>query len=161
MPREIERKFLLSELPAEAGGLPAVDIEQGYLALEEQAKEVRLRRTGEACTLTVKTHGELARQEYEIRLSEEQFRALWPATEGRRLQKKRYFMEYDELTIEIDAYRQPLRGLLVAEIEFPSEEAARSFRPPGWLGREVTDLNFLKNRNLLQFDSVASLMKLL
>jgi CYTH domain-containing protein len=35
-------------------------------------------------------------------------------------------------------YEEALAGLLVAEVEFPSEDAARAFRPPAWFGREVT-----------------------
>ena len=42
------------------------------------------------------------------------------------------------LTIQLDVYRRKLEGLVVAEVEFPDEEAACDFRAPAWLGREVT-----------------------
>ena len=157
MGREIERKFLLEALPDGAEDAEVRHLEQGYLALEPDGQEVRLRRSDEAYLLTVKTGGELTRGEYETKLDKGQFEALWPATEGRRLRKDRYLLEYQGRTVEIDVYHQPLRGLIVAEIEFPSKEAAGAFDPPGWMGREVTDVNFLKNRNLLEFDSVEEL----
>ena len=41
-----------------------------------------------------------------------------------------------------------LAGLLTAEIEFPSEAAARDFSPPPWLGEEVTGDTTYANQNL-------------
>ncbi len=161
MTEEIERKFLLERVPAHLSPDEARTIEQGYLALEAEGQEVRLRRSPGRFWLTVKTTGELERQEYETELTEEQFLTLWPATAGRRLQKKRYLMTIDGYQAEIDQYIAPLQGLVVAEIEFPTVAAAQAFRPPEWLGREVTHLSFLKNRNLLQFDQLESLMNLL
>ena len=159
MSREIERKFILERLPAAAQNATVVHLEQGYLALEEEGNEVRLRRADERYTLTVKGQGELARRELETGLTPEQFQALWPGTEGRRLRKDRYRLDYEDHTVEIDVYHEPLRGLLLAEVEFDSKKEADAFEPPAWMGREVTHLNFLKNRNLLQFESVDSLME--
>ena len=45
---------------------------------------------------------------------------------------------HDGLEIEVDVYAGDLEGLVVAEIEFPSEEEARALEPPEWLGEEVT-----------------------
>lgn len=68
---EIERKFLLPEVPAWPSNAKVVRIEQGYLAIEEEV-EVRLRRTEEKCLLTGKRgHGEV-REEIEISLDREQ-----------------------------------------------------------------------------------------
>ena len=57
---------------------------------------------------------------------------------GRRLHKRRHAVPHNDLTIEIDVYAGDLEGLIVAETEFPSEEEARAFDPPAWLGKEVT-----------------------
>lgn len=80
----------------------------------------------------------MAREEREIRLSAKQFAVLWPATTGRRLQKVRYEVRWKRFTIEIDVYQGRNRGLVIAEIEFPSEASCRKFKPPPWFGREVT-----------------------
>ncbi|HSK49567.1 MAG TPA: CHAD domain-containing protein [Solirubrobacterales bacterium] len=42
------------------------------------------------------------------------------------------------LQAEVDVYEGEFEGLVVATVRFDSEEAAREFQPPGWLGREVT-----------------------
>jgi CYTH domain-containing protein len=144
---EIERKFLVDELPGGLGSDPGVSIAQGYLAAGEDA-EVRLRRAGERLWLTAKRGGGMIRAEHEVELIADQFDALWPATEGRRLVKTRHAIPAAELLIELDVYSGALTGLMVAEVEFPSEEAARAFVPPAWFGREVTNDSRYKNRRL-------------
>ena len=133
---EIERKFLVSELP-DLGDAGAEEIVQGYLATGPDGA-VRLRRKGQALLLTAKRGSGLSRDEVEAELDREAFDRLWPLTAGRRLQKRRHRVPYDGLVVEVDVYEGELEGLVVAEVEFPSEEDARSFQPPEWLGVEVT-----------------------
>jgi adenylate cyclase len=143
---EIERKFLVSELPDLAGREP-VAIEQGYLALADDrgGAEVRLRRAGHLTFLTVKSAGGLVRAEEEIELDGERFDALWPLTEGRRLEKERYSIDHGERTIELDVYGGELSGLAVTEVEFPDEGSAAEFEPPDWFGEEVTEDEGFRN----------------
>lgn len=137
--REIERKFLLRDLPERLERLPHSVIEQGYLALErESGVQVRLRRRGARCSLTFKRGTRHAREEREIQLSPEQFEALWPATDGRRLSKIRYDVAWKEHTIEIDVYTGRHDGMVVAEVEFADEKSCTTFVPPEWFGEEVT-----------------------
>ena len=88
--------------------------------------------------LTVKRGAGLSRDEVEVEISPEQFEALWPLTEGRRLRKRRHVLPHDGLEIEVDVYEGELEGLIVAEVEFESEDKARGFEPPAWLGDDVT-----------------------
>jgi adenylate cyclase len=133
---EVERKFLVDTAPT-LDDTPAEEIDQGYLASGSDG-EVRLRRKGEHLLLTAKRGGGLAREEAEIELDREVFDRLWPLTEGRRLHKRRHVLPLGDLEMEVDVYAGDLDGLVVAEIEFPSEDAARSFEPPEWLGEDVT-----------------------
>jgi adenylate cyclase len=136
--REIERKFLIKQLPAELKRSRRCAIAQGYLAAEPDERHVRLRKKGGSASLTFKTvHGNV-RQEREIDLTPKQFAALWPATAGRRLQKVRYEIPWKNLKIEVDIYHGRNRGLMVAEVEFPSQASCRRFKPPPWFGRELT-----------------------
>jgi CYTH domain-containing protein len=145
---EIERKFLVSSLPEGLDGNPHSLLEQGYLAVAPDGGEVRIRRQKDACTLTVKQGSGLARREEEIVITESIFDSLWPATEDRRLEKVRYFLPAGDLTIELARYRGALDGLVVAEVEFSSEESAAAWTPPSWFGREVTDDSSYKNQSL-------------
>lgn len=137
-PREIERKFLLRRLPDGLVENPHEEIEQGYLAIERGGVQVRLRKKGAVRSITFKRGGKLAREEREVRLSVEQFDALWPATEGRRLTKIRYDVPWREFTVEVDVYRGRHEGLIVAEVEFEDEKRCVEFEPPDWLGEDVT-----------------------
>jgi adenylate cyclase len=133
---EVERKFLVSGFP-DLDGTDADEIEQGYLAIGSDG-EVRLRRKGERLLLTAKRGAGLSRQEAEVEIDRASFDELWSLTDGRRLKKRRHVVPYGELEIELDVYAGDLEGLIVAEIEFVSEEDAKDFDPPDWLGEEVT-----------------------
>jgi adenylate cyclase len=147
--QEIERKFVLSAIPFELAGYPASEIRQGYLSIDPDGSEVRVRRRGERCSLTVKRGGGIARDEEELELDSDEFGRLWPLTAGRRVDKTRYEIPgSDGLLIELDVYAGPLEGLITAEVEFGSPDQAERFKPPDWLGREVTDNPAYKNRRL-------------
>jgi adenylate cyclase len=136
---EIERKFLLAAPPAQLAGAPGIEVAQGYLALGEDGSEVRLRRAGQRLTLTAKRGRGMVRGEAEIELEPRQFELLWPLTEGRRLTKVRHRLALEGgLVAEVDVYGGGMAGLVVGEVEFPDEAAARSFSAPAWLGDEVT-----------------------
>jgi CYTH domain-containing protein len=146
--REIERKFLVSDPPSELGaGTP---ITQGYLRLASDETELRVRRKGEATVLTVKSGSGLDRGECEVDIPADVFEALWPFTEGRRIEKERLELPHDDVTIELDRYGGALSGLLVAEVEFDSPAASERFEAPAWFGREVTDDPAYSNRSLAE-----------
>ena len=128
---EIERKFLVERLPDGLDAQPSGEIEQGYLAITDDV-EVRLRRYGEETFLTVKSSGDGSRIEEEIEIEARRFAALWPLTDGRRLEKRRYAIPYgDGLTIELDVYHGRLSGLLTAEVEFDTPRRRVGVRPAG------------------------------
>ncbi|CAN5737237.1 hypothetical protein BH09VER1_BH09VER1_40050 [soil metagenome] len=138
-PREIERKFLVKRMPAGYERLRSILIEQGYI-VQDNNREVRLRRSGRAYFLTVKDGKGLSRLEVETSISERQFDTLWPLTEERRVSKTRYILPYEGLRIEIDRYLDDLHPLCVAEVEFASTAASKKFDKPGFFGKEVTGL---------------------
>jgi CYTH domain-containing protein len=97
---------------------------------------------------TVKTGKGIQRGEIEIELSGKQFNKLWRATRGRRLEKLWYTLKWQARKIELDVYKRELSGLMVAEVEFKTKRQAKDFSPLPWFGREVTDDEKFKNRNL-------------
>lgn len=146
---EIERKFLLAAPPPGLEEREHARVEQGYVAIDPKGSEARVRRKGDARTLTIKSGSGLVRAEEEWPLEPERFDALWPITEGRRVIKTRYLVPLgDGLTAEVDVYEGALEGLLTAEVEFDSEAASEAFAPPGWLGTEVTGDGRYANRTL-------------
>ncbi|MBV8997958.1 MAG: CYTH domain-containing protein [Solirubrobacterales bacterium] len=146
---EIERKFLVEQLPADLGTHPSDRIEQGYIAITEDGVEIRIRRYGDEAFLTIKSGGGEERLEEEIEIDDRRFQSLWPLTEGRRITKRRYRIPYEHgALIELDVYDGALEGLITAEVEFDSSAAASAFASPRWLGSDVTDEPSYKNKAL-------------
>jgi len=146
---EIERKYLLRALPP-LGGAPSVVIDQGYLPGRTIRERVR-RMAGDATTRyvrTIKLGRGMARQEFEEETSADVFDALWAATVGKRLRKRRHYVEAGEVTWEIDEFLD--RALVLAEVEIPSVDYAVTI--PDWLApyveREVTDEPAFGNHSL-------------
>lgn len=133
---EIERKFLPQQLPEDLSAYPVHKIEQGYLCTNPV---VRIRRSDDEYYLTYKSRGLLAREEYNLPLTAEAYEHLKPKADGRVIEKKRYLIPLDErLTVELDVFEGDLAPLILAEIEFTSEEEANAFTAPSWLGKDVT-----------------------
>ena len=146
---EIERKFVLRAPPPGLEEHPHARIEQGYVALDPNGTEVRVRRKGDNRTLTIKSGSGLVRTEQEAELDASRYDALWPLTDGRRVVKTRYEIPLqDGLTAEVDVYEDTLHGLITAEVEFGDEPASAAFDVPDWLGTEVTGDRRYANRAL-------------
>jgi adenylate cyclase len=146
---EIERKWLVPKSPPEALAAPSEPILQGYLTIAPGGAETRVRRRGDLYTLTAKSGRGLVRGEHEIELSAAQFDALWPATDGARVEKVRHTLRADDgHLIEVDIFAGTLSGLILAEVEFDDPWAAEAFVVPYWFGREVTTEAAYKNQRL-------------
>ena len=145
---EIEKKYLVTRIPQAIGETTGTFIEQGYLAVSPEGTEIRLRSKGGRFFQTVKKGRGLVRTEVEIELTENQFAALWPLTEGRRLSKHRHEVPVEGNVCELDIFCDALAGLVLAEVEFASIEESRRFVPPGWFAADVTTDERFKNKNL-------------
>ena len=145
---EIERKFRLGTLPARQILGSGIRVDQGYLLIGEG--ELRVRRKGDRCYLTVKAEGGLERDEWDTPMPAWAFILLWPQTEGRRIEKTRYAVPHDALTLEVDEYHGHLDGLFTMECEFPDRLVAERFVIPEWASGayEVTDDPAYKNKAL-------------
>jgi 8-oxo-dGTP diphosphatase len=144
--REIERKFRVRRLPEGLETAPTRTIAQGYLATDHV--EVRLRRADDETFLTIKSGDGLVRAEEEMPIERDRFERLWALTEGRRIEKVRHLVQHGDHTIELDVFGGANDGLAIAEVEFPSEAAARAWEAPDWLGEDVTDDPAYRNARL-------------
>ncbi|WP_204366824.1 CYTH domain-containing protein [Mycobacterium sp. UM_CSW] len=160
-PKEVERKFLINPKQVPADLRDRVErelaLKQGYIAVAADGSELRIRSTNaEGFELTVKSSGDMVRGESNIEITPEMFAALWPKTEGARVEKTRLQIPYGPQTIEVDIYDGELEGLVVAEVEFHGNEElgvsperhAEDFVPPDWFDKEVTFDKAYKNKNL-------------
>lgn len=144
MPIEIERKFLVTSDAWRTQATRRVEMAQAYLndlaTLDAGAMNVsvRVRIQGDAAYLNMKSR-ELGttRQEFDYPIPVEDARALLALSVGGRIEKVRHYVEHAGRTFEVDEFLGDNAGLVVAELELESADAA--FERPDWLGVEVTD----------------------
>ncbi len=138
MALEIERRFLLRSDGWRALVTGQVAIRDGLL-LSDVGGKLRVRVTDGQATLTRKgPRLGFTRHEYEypIPLAEaEEMMAL--LARGRILTKRRSFVPVGDLVWSVDEYDDPLRDVILAEVELPSE--AHPLPLPDWAGEEITD----------------------
>jgi len=156
---EVERKFGLSELPPPAILGEGVRIAQGYLVTDPG--ELRIRDKGGRFYLTVKGDGTISREESEIEIPAHVFEALWPHTEGARVEKTRYSVHHEGLLVEVDEYGGHLAGLVTLECEFQPEQDPASLRLQEWArdAVEVTEDKAYKNKSLATHGLPADFLK--
>lgn len=136
---EIERKYLIPDIPSGLDIQKTRLIEQGYLCT---SPVVRIRRDNDEYFLTYKSKGLMVREEYNLPLTREAYEHLLPKADGTVIAKRRYVIPleapWEGLSIELDLFSGSWEGLVIAEVEFPDEKTARAFCPPEWFGEEVT-----------------------
>ena len=137
MAQEIERKFLVKgDFKGEA--YKSIHIIQGYLCSDPE-RTVRIRVNGESGYITIKGKGSetgVSRYEWEKEIPLDEAHDLLELCEPGVIDKTRYLVPNGLLTFEVDVFHGENEGLVMAEIELPSENT--SFGRPDWLGEEVT-----------------------
>lgn len=145
---EIERKFLVASDDWRTLGAPVL-LRQGYLCAEPE-RTVRVRIEGAKGVLTIKSKSVGASRgewEYPVPL-EEATELLDRLCQRPLVEKYRRRIVHAGFTWEVDEFLGDNAGLVVAEIELPSEDA--QFDRPGWIGQEVTDDKRYYNSNLIR-----------
>lgn len=155
---EIERKFLITKIPFDVSSFPHHEIMQGYY-FNEWEKVVRLRKKWNQCYQTIKSWAWLIRDQEEESISQSIFEEERNNVEDRRLEKTRYQIPYEWKTIELDIYKWRLAWLVVAEIEFTSEQEANAFTAPARLGQELTGMPEAENAYLAKYGIADSLRR--
>lgn len=146
---EIERKWLIEEVPFDYEEYECLDIEQAYLS---KSPTVRVRKENDHYYLTYKGarnmegNSDLSHTEYNLPLDRESYEHLKEKRDGILICKKRYLIPLEnDLKIELDIFNEPYEGLRIAEVEFGSEEEARNYQAPSWFGEDVTGVAKYKN----------------
>ncbi|MBP3740351.1 MAG: CYTH domain-containing protein [Bacteroidales bacterium] len=138
---EIERKYLVRELPDNLDSYPHTEIEQGYLIT---SPTLRIRRMGDSYILTVKERRRtsttaIVNREEEFAMTADSYTSLKAKCEGIMVCKTRYRIPLSGgLTAELDIFHGVHEGLRLVEVEFPSEEGADAFVAPAWFGDDVS-----------------------
>lgn len=147
-PLEIEKKFLVKNLPMKLESYPYADIIQWYISMND-SNEVRIRKTTKSDGTTTYTRtikedrGEGINEEIEKEISQEKFEYLFQFTNNQIVSKRRYYIPINEkLIAELDIFTNEDP---IVEVEFPNTESKKRFIPPVRFGEEVTWNKYYKN----------------
>jgi adenylate cyclase len=123
-------------LNVKSGGLVATAMDGGSAGRKNAPAFAALRPS--LAVANAASNLRLSRQEYEYPVPLDEARELLALAEGPLIEKTRYFVEHGGRTWEVDEFHGANTGLVVAEIELDTEDAA--FARPPWIGAEVTHL---------------------
>lgn len=160
---EIEKKFTVKRLPEDLEKYPFHEIEQGYLNVHPA---IRVRRQDDIYYMTYKSSkvsentDNIGQTEYNMPLDQASYEHLAAKADGNVIRKTRYLIPINKdaysadfinanpelndmlsegkIKIELDVFKAPFEGRIVAEVEFPSEEAAKAYHPADWFDCDVT-----------------------
>ncbi len=147
---EIEKKYLIKKLPDTLNDNKRYVIEQAYLS-DAPVVRVRKRVSPEKCEyfMTVKSTGMFAREEVESDISEKTYNVFLQEAKGNVITKERYILPLEKgLKAELDVFKGVFEGVIMVEVEFPDEEAAKKFTPPDFFSDEVTFDKRFHNSNM-------------
>lgn len=163
---EIEKKFLVEEMPENLNRYSKKEIEQGYLSSRNPV--LRVRRSNNDYFLTYKSRygileandsDSLISNEVELPISSEAYYHLLEKSDYNIIRKTRYLIPLeDNLTAELDVFHEILEGLIFLEVEFTDELSAKNFIPPSWFGQDVTLNDSYKNNYLIRIDNISELI---
>ena len=144
---EIEKTFLVKNIPTNLSSYKSFKIKQGYLSSSHPA--LRIRQKSDKFEITKKiplVAGNFSSvEEINIPLTKFEFNKLWHLTE-KHLEKTRYIIPLENnLIAELDIFDKKLSGLVFVEVEFSSEEEMNSFKKPNWFGQDITQEDFSTN----------------
>lgn len=143
---EIERKFLIKNLPNNLEKYEKKEILQGYIST---APALRLRKSNNQYFFTFKGKGVIKKVEFEQEITKNEFENLWEKIENNPIIKTRYLIPLeDELVAELDVYEGHLKGFANVEVEFNSIEQAKAFIAPSWFGKDISSEKKYSNASL-------------
>lgn len=144
--QEIERKWIVKQLP----DLPALITQtplqyERHFLFNQDGIEVRVQRKGDKYEFERKVEtSELTRVGQKFEISQAEFEMFKQHSIG-SIERESY--QLGEVSIKV--YKGKHAGLIRAEVEFESEEAAKAYEPPEWCGAEITASELGKDKLLM------------
>ncbi len=133
---EIEHKYLVKDSTYKQMACTSSDIKQGFLSRDPE-RTVRVRIRGEKGFITIKGKGSgAAHPEFEYEIPMDDALRMMDLCKPPIIEKTRYIVQYEGNNWEIDQFHGALQGLVLAELEIPSEDY--QFSLPPFIGQEVT-----------------------
>lgn len=150
---EIERKFLVKDnSPIDKIDSRKFTRYERYYLVNDAGLEVRIQKKGTKCEFEVKLGtSSLTRKGEKYEITDAQFEVLKTKAIGEGIIRDGCIaFKGMNPPISVKIYHGKFEGLMRAEVEFESEEAAQKFNPPAWCGKEITDTDLGRDSRLLK-----------
>jgi len=142
---EIERKFLIKELPLVFE--ETIHIKQYYLSNNKNmVQRLRIFNKENAIMSFKEKTSKISKYEFEYNIPLEDANKMISIADVPFIDKKRHIIHIDSLKWEIDEFLDKNKGLIIAEVELRSED--QSINIPNWIDKEVTNDKKYYNYNL-------------
>lgn len=142
---ELEKTYLAKYLPERLKDCKYKEIIDIYYPKDVQHPKLRLRKSGTKFELTKKepVDGDVSKlKEQTIILTEEEFNTL-KQLDGKKVHKLRYYYNHNNQIAEFDIFQGDLKGLVVIDFEFETEEAKNGFIMPEFCLVDITTEDFI------------------
>jgi CYTH domain-containing protein len=143
---ELELTYLAKTLPTTLKDCPNKTIIDLYVDNGTDHSDLRIRQNGDQYELTRKvpvSDGDASKQlETTIALNQVEF-ASFATTKARKVEKTRYFFEYEGHTAEFDVFAGALDGLVLVDFEFNNEAEKDAFVMPEFCLADITQEKFI------------------
>ena len=143
---EREKTYLLKKIPTNLYTYPFKKVEDIYIPWKDMPAQIRFRKTNDTYNFTKKcpivADNRSSQEEQTILIDKEEFNYIRSYLPN-KIHKHRYYVPYQELTIEVDVFQDELAWLVMADVEFPDELSKTNFLMPDFCLCEVTqDVTF-------------------
>lgn len=143
---ELEKTFLVKELPKDIEECESLEISDVYIPHNVKHPILRIRKMGEdrfemTKKSPVKGNDSSEQSEETIILSEEEFKELSSSIKGKRLRKIRYFYPWEGVKgnkADIDVFLDNFKGLVIVDFEFNSSSEKENFKMPDFCLADFT-----------------------
>ncbi|MCR5202679.1 MAG: adenylate cyclase [Lachnospiraceae bacterium] len=169
---EIEKKFLVKDVPLNLSDYESYDMVQAYITNDPV---IRIRKRV-LCNMPkadntnvsnlkaedsfilcykdkVKSEEKInVNHEIEFPITEDAFNRLLEKKTGKAIEKTRYLIPLDEKhKIELDIFHGELEGFKMAEIEFENVEESKDYKVPEWFLKDLSGDYHFTNSYISQF----------
>ena len=139
---EIERKFLVKNINSlDLSKYHHKTIVQDYLYVDRftAIRKRKITDNNNKYTYTIKTAKVgISVNEIEKDITEDEYNNLSLNPIYNTIEKERYLIPFNKYNIELDIFKGIYKGIIFAEIEFPSETIAFESKLPNWFGPELS-----------------------
>ena len=137
---ELEKSYLAKSVPEDLDKCKKKEVIDLYIPEESHHPILRIRKRGSKYTITKKfpiNEDASTNSESTIVLDESEYDSL-VKLDGKKVSKIRYYYPYKNTTAEFDVFTGELKGLVIVEFEFETEEERDSFEMPEFCLVDVT-----------------------